>query len=229
MIFKRVLWSGLIIYGFMMASVRAQDSAQLQVTEQLSATFPNARIEITSPLAKEDLPVLRSVKIMSVMPKGEAIVQYELAWDEDSKSIFKNQLVKFNAWLEAPVAIRRINQGERLSADLFKNTEVNVAMGLGYEYRGVIASTKTDFAGLEAKNTLLEGQFLISSALQKSPEIRRGDLVKVELMSGDLTLGTQAVAQEPGFVGQNLRILVTKTKKELIGKLKSNNVVEVNL
>ncbi len=219
----------MIIYGFMVAAVRADESAQSLVIEQLAATFPHARIEITSPMAKEDLPVLRGVKVVSVMPRGEAVVQYELAWDEESKSIFKNQVIKFNAWLAAPVAIKRINQGEKLSAELFRNTEVNIASGLGYEYRGVIASTQMDFSGLEARNTLLEGQFLISTALQKSPEIRRGDLVKVELQSGDLMLGTQGIAQEPGFVGQNLRILVTKTKKELIGKLKLNNVVEVNL
>jgi flagella basal body P-ring formation protein FlgA len=133
------------------------------------------------------------------------------------------------AWKRVPIATHRIFPNTRIKDEDFKISEVNVATGVAREYRGVMLPADTVFTKLQTKQTILEGQYVVTSAIQQTPDLRKGDTVKLELISGDLTLTTQAVTEEPGQVGSQVRVMTTKTKRELMGLVKADHSVEVNL
>jgi flagella basal body P-ring formation protein FlgA len=69
----------------------------------------------------------------------------------------------------------------------------------------------------------------MSSAVERVPDVRRGDSVRVRIISNGLTLTAQAMASEPGYLNGPVRVLTAQTKRELSGKLVSTGVVEVKL
>lgn len=137
--------------------------------------------------------------------------------------------VSFSAWIPARVALKRIRPGEVIRAEQFITQQVNLAMGQARDFRGLIMTQASELDGLEAIQTILEGQMLLSSAIQRIPDIRKGDSVQVKLISGDLTLTTQGLAGEPAYLNRPVRVLTGKNKKELLGYLQSGGIVEVKL
>jgi flagella basal body P-ring formation protein FlgA len=135
----------------------------------------------------------------------------------------------YSAWKKAWVAAKRLYPNTRLKDEDFKISEINVATGPAREYRGVMLPADTRFSGLQTKQTLLEGQFAVTSAVERQPDLRKGDQVRLDLISGDLTLTTQGMAEEPASVGDHVRIMTSKTKKEVVGILKEDRSVEVQL
>jgi flagella basal body P-ring formation protein FlgA len=93
----------------------------------------------------------------------------------------------------------------------------------------VILDQSSDITKLQARQTLIEGQPLLSSAVERVPDVRRGDFVRVKIVSNGLTLSAQATASEPGYLNGPVRVLTAQTKRELSGKLISSGVVEVKL
>ncbi len=137
--------------------------------------------------------------------------------------------IPFSAWINAKIAKKRIRPGEILSNEMFSIERINVSSGMPYEYRGMILSGSLDVNGLESIQTIVEGNFLISSSVQKIPDVRRGDSIRIQLIAKGLTLTTQGVAEEAAYLNHSLRVMAGKAKKELQGKLLPGGVVEVHL
>ncbi len=137
--------------------------------------------------------------------------------------------VSFSAWILAKVAVRRIYPGELLSLDAFISKKIDLSVGLGHEYRGDIVQANIELKNLESIQTIIEGQFLVKSAIRKTPDIRRGDSVRIHLISGDLTLATVGIAEESGYLSHQIRVMTRKEKRQLLGLLRSGHVVEVPL
>jgi flagella basal body P-ring formation protein FlgA len=133
----------------------------------------------------------------------------------------------FSALFPAWIAKRRILPGERVSEADLTRSEIDLARGLARESRGLILDADAELGPLEARQTVLAGQWVTTSAVQRVPDLRRGELVRVRLISGGITLMTQASAVEAGYVGSSLRVLTQKTKRDLVGKLGGDGVVEV--
>jgi flagella basal body P-ring formation protein FlgA len=137
--------------------------------------------------------------------------------------------VSYQAWQPAYVAVRRVRPNERIAKDQFTLRDVNVASGQAHELRGLMLAPETGLAGLEARQTVLVGQTLLSSYVQRVPDVRRGDAVIVHLVAGALSLSTQGQAEEPAYIGGQIRVSASKTKRELVGKLSEAGIVEVKL
>jgi len=135
----------------------------------------------------------------------------------------------FTAWKKALVPTHRIYPNSKIKNDDFKTIEVNVATGPAREYRGIMIQAGTDLLGMQTRQTLLENQFLVASAIERQPDIKKGEMVRLDLISGDLTLTTQATANENASVGDRVRVSTMKGKKEVLGVLKEDHSVEVKL
>ncbi len=215
------------------ASASAADSGTVEkmLSASLAPRYAGSRIEFNGPVQWGDpAKVARilssddvSVRVTGESPKGE--IQFEIYGSEGRES----GTVAYSAYKKAWLAQRRIQPLEPLRSQDFMISEVEVSRGQLRELRGVILEPGAPLEKLESRQTLLEGQPVLSTAVQQQPAVKRGSSIRVELVTGDITLSTQATALENGLTGKNVRIMTDKQKRELVGRLREDGVVEVAL
>ena len=233
----------LFLSTFITASAFADStSTSLSPTERLSSLI---RVSLMEKIAGSEVRIPSLDRLMSSQPmanfaevrtirlvtdKANGVAQFEvIGTSSEGKELVETIQTPYEAWKKVPIANHRIFPNSKLKNEDFKIEDVNVASGVAREFRGVMIRADTNFNQLQTKQTILEGQYVVTSAVQKTPDIRKGDTVKLELISGDLTLTTQAVTEEAASVGSQVRVMTTKTKRELIGLVKDDHSVEVNL
>jgi flagella basal body P-ring formation protein FlgA len=233
----------LILTTFMATSVFAESATRgLSPSEHLSSLI---RMSLTEKIAGTEVRIPSLEKLMAVAPmanyseiksvrlvvdRANGVAQFEVIGStSEGKELVEVIQTPYEAWKKVPVATHRIFPNSKLKTEDFKIEEVNVATGSAREFRGVMLPADTNLNELQSKQTILEGQYVVSSAIQKTPDLRKGDTVKLELISGDLTLTTQAVVEESGTVGSQVRVMTTKTKRELMGLVKADHSVELTL
>jgi flagella basal body P-ring formation protein FlgA len=199
-----------------------------RIKKEISKSYAGARIDLLSDVkwtVGNPLVNPRNILIMSDDGKGNL----RFSTTDSQTGSYSEGWISFAAWLPAKVALQRIRPGQALSADLFVTQEVNVSTGQAREYRAVILQDDLDLARLEATQTILEGQFLLSTGIKRTPDIRRGDTVRIHLISGDLTLTTSGIAEEPAYLSSQVKVMTGKSKRELQGSLLPGGIVEVKL
>lgn len=196
--------------------------------QELARKHPGARIDLKSDIrwVKGTMPAApTAVTVILETPKGEV----NFAARDDRAGTYAEGWSSFAAWMPVRVALKRFSPGEKIQAEKFVVQDVDVATGLAYELRGILMPAEGPLESLEVRQTILEGQMLASTAVQRVPDIRKGDSVRIHLMSGTLKLTTQGVASEPAFLAQAIRVMTSKTKRELVGTLREGGIVEVRL
>ncbi len=234
---------GILLTIIMTASAHAQTADQKQdpatrvsalIRQALTEKIAGAEIKIPSlqnlfarPPMSEFFEI-KQVRLTEDRASGVAVfeVQGTTAEHMDMEEVVQTP---YQAWKKVPVAVRRIYPNTKLKNEDFKVERVNVATGLAREYRGVMVPEETRFDGLQSKQTILESQYVVNNAIERQPDVKRGDTVKLELVSGDLILTTQAEVQEPALVGDRVRVITIKNKRELTGKVRADRTVEVAL
>jgi flagella basal body P-ring formation protein FlgA len=218
---------GLALSTFGIAGEKPETKIEDLLRVELGKKFTNATIDFlpgsTFPSGRDDL-TLRQVRILSEAGTGTA--DYSALYSDGSSALGQ---VRFSAMVPTFVALKRVHPGEKLSRGDFQIQSVNVAQGLAYQYRGIMLKPVDKIDGLQARQTILEGQYPLSSGVERVPDIRRGDAVELKIFSGEIQLSTMGLVQEPGYMNQSVRVLTQKSKKELVGKLKSGGIVEVRL
>jgi len=215
------------------SSAQANTSAVIQRTlaERLGAN----RVEVIQTLSimpAQPLDEAESATVLEENSRGEARLLVRGFRGLDPASRVRGQAeyrVRYAAWALGWVASRRLSPGERLQVDAMRVQEINVAEGMAHEYRGILLSPTEDLTRLEARQTLVEGGFVTTASVRKIPDLRRGDTVRLDVLSGDVSLSTSAMALEPASLNQPVRVQTTKTKREMLGLLKEGGVVEVHL
>ncbi len=190
--------------------------------------YPDAEIEFDLdevPNLEERLATLSdqvAVKPEVLQETGHGTMHFRLGQGRTLEAAYR-------VYQKAYVTKGKIAPGERIEASRLQKTSVDLARGEGFTYRGAIVSANRPLGALEAKQTLLEGQTLLSTAVTRVPDGRRGDAVKVEVLSGGLILSTQATLSEPAYLNESVHVVTTKSKRELVGSLVAPGKVEVKL
>lgn len=196
------------------------------IAEEISQHFAGARVDVLSAIRfQRNLPSneIEKVRFISENGRGDANLMFETA----AGSVVGS--VQFAAFKKTFVAKRRVQPGETIHAGDFDLQEVNVANGLAHDSWGLFVSNESALKSTEAKQTILEGQFLTSNQVRNAFDVRRGDSLKVKLISGEIALSTLGVVQEPGYIGESVRVITAKSKREFTGRLTAHNTVEVSL
>ena len=212
------------------------------LAEQLNQKF-KAALEERIPGAEIRLPSLEKIcseaplvnytgisKVRLVEDRAHGIALFEVS-GLSSGGGDRTDLVQtpYSAWKRVLTAAHRIYPNTKLKNEDFKIQEVNVASGSPREYRGIMLPAETEMTGKQSRQTILENHFVTETAIEKQPELRKGDMVRLDLTSGDLTLSTQATASEPGSVGDRIRVITQKSKKEVVGTVREDHSVEARL
>lgn len=206
----------------------AQDRFSDQLAQAVGKLYPGARIALGNQVhwTRGKLsPDFSNVSALGESSRGEIMFSVTGASGRRDGEGW----VGFSAWMPARVAIKRVHPGERLSEDSFSRQDVNVAVGSAHDLRGLIHDPLAALSGLEARQSVLEGSMLLSSSVQRTPDVRRGDAVRVRLISNGLSLMTQGTADEPAYQDGQIHVTASKTKRSLVGTLLPTGIVEVKL
>lgn len=224
-----MILGGLCLGGVSFGQELDNEKIQRMVRSELRKKWADARIELLGPIRwSKEAPSLNSqprVTTREIASRGEAEIN---AVDPISGRINLG-IVSYAAWTWTLVPMKRIHPGERLLPEFFKKQEINGALGQAFEYRGLLMTDLSEVSQLEARQTILEGQPLLSTAVQKVPDVRRGDSVTIRLISGGLSISTRGVAEEPGYLSGKIRVMANRSKREFVGSLSSGGIVEVEL
>jgi len=206
----------------------AQERLLEQLSQNIAKQYPGTKVVLNPQIHWTHGGLSESFQGVSVLgesSRGEVMFSITAANGSRGGEGWAN----FSAWTQARMAAKRVHPGDRLTADMFVLRDVDVAYGQAHELRGVILEPETPVTGLEARQSVLEGQMLLSTSVQRVPDLRRGDTVTVQLVSNGLSLQTQGVAEEPAYTGDQVRVSASKTKRELVGRLSPSGTVEVKL
>ena len=222
-----------VIQAIASTAVHANTSAVIQraLAERLGAN----RVEIIQTLSvtpARPLDDADSASVIEENSRGEArvLVRGWIGREPATRVAAQAEYrVRHAAWALGWVASRRVAPGERLQVEGLRVQEINVAEGLAHEYRGILLPPTEDLSRLEARQTLVEGGFVTTAAVRKIPDLRRGDTVRLDVVSGDVNLSTSATALEPASLNQPVRVQTVKGKREMLGVLRDGAVVEVRL
>lgn len=215
-----------VISAAVSSQARAEQTLESAVRSELAKKYPNARIELRAPSLGENLEITKAVVGAKLVGEAGGVADFAVTLTDGSATAGR---MPFAALMPTFVSNRRIRPGERLSKKDFSVQSVNVADGIAREYRALMLAPDTNLETFETRQTILEGQYPLTSGIQKVPDVRRGDTVQIRLISGEIELVTPGIAQEPGSLGSPIRVMTGKTKKELLGKTLSNGIVEVRL
>ncbi len=212
----------LIILGLAGANAFALDFMPA-ATAEIEKIFPGAKIELLEGASGPGVQ-LQSLRYIREDARGNAYFQVNQAITEYP--------VRFRALKKVWMSARRLQPGTKLSMDDLRQQEVDLAQGIAHEYRGVLMGTEygaPQFQKYETRQTILESQFLLQTALTQIPDVRRGESVRVRIHTLGVVLSTTGLVQEPGYMGGDVRVLSSQFKKELTGKLSSAKILEVQL
>jgi len=132
--------------------------------------------------------------------------------------------VDVTAFMKVVVAAERINRGAIITPDKIVRKRVKV----GKDYRNVIRDPES-VIGLMAKHMIKPGSIIRKSMVRTKPDVKKGETVTVQMISGDLVITTGGKAKQDAMIGEKVKIVCEPTGKQLYGIVRSPQLVTVNV
>ena len=129
--------------------------------------------------------------------------------------------VNLTLWITAPAASRPMNKGEALAAESVTFMKVNASQlrGLPWDGRG---------GPWQVNRALNTGEPILQSDLVSQLMVRRGDVVNLIYIKGNLRIATQAQALADGEPGATIAVRNLQTKKQVYAIVKDGSTVEIH-
>lgn len=167
----------------------------------------------------------KKITILGEVSPGN--VKFAIFGDEKNK--YSEGCFLVSVWALAKVSNKKIKPGEKLKNEFFSLKNIEISRLKMPESRRYILNVNQDLENLEAVQTILEGDLLLSSSVKKIPDVRRGELVNVRLSSGNVTLSVPGISEDFGYLNDKIKVITSKAKKQFSGYLSPGGVVEVQL
>lgn len=202
---------------------------ETELKNQLKAVCEECRFDITN----LRLPILASsvsqgtawtLKMRPELPKGSFSIPLEVKNTDGSRRTFwvAGQVTVMKS---VPVLARAVELGEKLRAEDFIQEMKDVT------YATDVAPTAADLDSSVTARSMSAGQILWRNSLKREIAVKNGDIVKVitggESDSATWQITIDGVAQAPGYIGDTVKVKITKTQKLVSGILKEKGLVEV--
>lgn len=129
--------------------------------------------------------------------------------------------VNLTLWVTAPAAARPLNKGEALAAESVTFMKVNASQlrELPWDGRG---------GPWQLNRALNTGEPILQSDLVSQLMVRRGDVVNLIYIRGNLRISTQAQALADGEPGATIAVRNLQTKKQVYAIVKDGSTVEIH-
>ncbi|MTJ93758.1 MAG: flagellar basal body P-ring formation protein FlgA [Desulfovibrio sp.] len=129
--------------------------------------------------------------------------------------------VNLTLWITAPAASRAMNKGEALAAESVTFMKVNASQlrDLPWDGRG---------GPWQLNRALNTGEPILQSDLVSQLMVKRGDVVNLIYIRGNLRIATQAQALADGEPGATIAVRNLQTKKQVYAIVKDGTTVEIH-
>lgn len=94
---------------------------------------------------------------------------------------------------------------------------------------GNVVTDARQLIGMSTRRPLRSNQILRASDLVMTPAVRKNSLVTLALQSGAMSLSLTGKVLEDAAIGQPVRVLNVKSKKELVGVVRDAGTIEIPL
>jgi flagellar basal body P-ring formation protein FlgA len=123
---------------------------------------------------------------------------------------------------QVPVPTRLISAGEIIAADDLEWQPVHLA-----RLSGNSLTDAQQLVGHMAKRPLKAGQVLRQSDIAVAPVVKKNDLIRVVVNTGQMTLSVQGKAMQDGALGQTIRVVNVNSNRQLSGTVVDAGTVNV--
>jgi flagella basal body P-ring formation protein FlgA len=216
-------------------SRRVRQLCEADVTEMLRAAlqkdYVGARgtleIHFTRPWSPATVPEeALTLQLTDLPPAGvlpSLVAGFELWCGKERVGVWQAPL-QARIWHEIPVAHSPIPRGQLLrDADIIQERRDVLS-----QHEACIDFPVTDNL-LETSGSIQAGQPVTSRSTRSRPVLHRGQIVAAIFQDGPMTISLKVEALEDGAVGQTVRVRNPKTRRELYGKIQTEDLVSIAL
>ena len=132
--------------------------------------------------------------------------------------------VDVSIYLDVTVTAKKLKRGEIITPEKL----VKKRQKISRDYENLIRDPEL-VVGLMTNRVVQEGATLRKSMLREIPDIKKGDEVKVQLVSGDLEVTVDGKVKDDGKIGDKVRVICKTTGKQVSGIIRSPQLVVVQL
>lgn len=149
---------------------------------------------------------------------------YQTLWIEVYKS--NKFLMKFPVSIDVSVqkqvavARKKINRNQILTSEFVEIKKQSIKVN-----PEDLFSRIEELSSFESAKYIKPGSIITMQMVRIPPTLKKGDNVEIRLNSGNLFLSTPGIAKEDGYLGQDIKVVCQKSRKNLKGKVQSKNLV----
>ena len=160
--------------------------------------------------------------------KGSRMTGEVLAYlivNVDGKTVSR---VRISAYVDhfAPVVVAAngLRKGQIIQAKDLEVMELNLS-----EIRGHVAGDPNELVGMRTRGAVGLGQPVLLGRLERTPLIRRGDIVTMIVQFPGLFVRVKGKAEQTGYKDTRIRLINLATKKKVFGKVLNSGTVQVDI
>ncbi|HUJ88812.1 MAG TPA: flagellar basal body P-ring formation chaperone FlgA [Syntrophorhabdales bacterium] len=197
-----------------------------RLTDLLKETYGakdmQVKLDSIPPLLKQNIKV-RSVNVYT-MPevggKGLAVMEFE---GEDGK--LRSSYLPFRVYEKNKLFYtkRALPKGSPLSADDLGSKEAYAS-----ESELIYPKDLRDVVGKVLKKDVAPGTVLTTLLIESPEVIHRGEMVTIVGENTQLLVRTKGKAEEPGRMGERIRVKNLSSDREVVGRVAGNGTVNVD-
>ncbi|WP_407496434.1 flagellar basal body P-ring formation chaperone FlgA [Pseudooceanicola sp. MF1-13] len=185
--------------------------------DRFGAELPdNAGFHITTPDGAPEQAVMLSAFWMN-KDTGRYLANAVL---EDSRVIRLEGLAI--ATLNVPVPLRRMQPGDRISAEDLGLVKLPLA-----RVGAFTVTDNEDLVGMQVKRLLTQGRPIMTQSITKPVIIGRGDRISIRYDDGLLSLSAPGKALDDAYKGEEVRIVNLVSNTSLTGVAVEKGIVEI--
>lgn len=162
---------------------------------------------------------------------GEKKLGHNTLWlvfrHEDGRIVKKLPVsVQVSGWFDVVVARKDIKSGSVLRKEDFEVRRVKFSRGTVDFFR---AEDISHVAGNVARKFIRAGEVLRPYMIKKKPLLRRGERVKVKIVSRSVEIATYGKMKEDGYAGESVRVVCEPADRVFVGTVLDSLTVLVKL
>jgi flagella basal body P-ring formation protein FlgA len=177
----------------------------------------------------DDILVYKNKYELRVVPKpqlklkGNRTFHMELYEDGRLKRKFIVQ-ARVRTFDYVLIANRRIKQGEIISEGMFSVRKVETTF-LRDDYVGKLS----EILGKRLRKSIMAGEILFANYVEDIPLVKRGNKVRIQVISPVVKVETEGIAKQDGWLGDEIRVLNLSSKRVITAKVAGKDIVRIEI